>query len=192
MKRNYLQRAHPLYISIKGLRETSSSIKINYSGLPRTVFYSAQPKTSKNNAALDLSDLDFDPMNSQSRKTVLIIDDNHMLLDLAVLMLDSLGFDAMTASDGNDAVAIAKSNSHIDLVLSDIILMEDMNGPDCALKIREFRPEVPIVFMSGYCSDLIEYAPHELQSVPILKKPFTLNSLLSFVSEAIEDSPVKH
>ena len=187
-----MRQTQPIKLSVNGHEITSSSIKISYGNMPKTVFHLIQSKRRKNSPAIVSPHSNFGVKKSQSRKTVLIIDDNHMLLDLAVLMLDSLGFDAMTASDGDEAIAIAQSKSHFDLVLSDIILMQDMNGPDCALKIKELRPEVPIVFMSGYCSDLIEYAPTELQNVPVLKKPFTLNNLMSYVSEAITDNPVQH
>jgi PAS domain S-box-containing protein len=83
-------------------------------------------------------------------ETVLVIEDDPPLLELARGMLDSLGYNVLTASDGFEAMEIeAEYEAEIDLLLSDVV-MPTMGGFEVAAMIRESRPDIKIVFMSGY------------------------------------------
>ncbi len=83
-------------------------------------------------------------------ETILVVEDDPALLELARGTLESLGYNVLTASDGFEAIEIeAEHESDIDLLLSDVV-MPTIGGFEVATMIRESRPDIKIVFMSGY------------------------------------------
>ena len=83
-------------------------------------------------------------------ETILLVEDDPSLLELVRGMLDTLGYNVITAGDGFEAMEVeAEHDRDIDLLLSDVV-MPNMGGFEAAVIIREVRPEIKIVFMSGY------------------------------------------
>jgi two-component system cell cycle sensor histidine kinase/response regulator CckA len=83
-------------------------------------------------------------------ETILLVEDDPSLLDLVREMLGSLGYNVLTAGDGFEAIEIeAETDSKIDLLLSDVV-MPTIGGFEAAEMIREERPDIKVVFMSGY------------------------------------------
>ncbi|MCZ6509620.1 MAG: CHASE domain-containing protein [Alphaproteobacteria bacterium] len=83
-------------------------------------------------------------------ETILLVEDDAPLLELAREMLASLGYNVLTASDGFEAMEVeAAHGSEIDLVLSDVV-MPSIGGFEMATIMREARPGMKFVFMSGY------------------------------------------
>ncbi|MEJ2056189.1 MAG: response regulator, partial [Calditrichaceae bacterium] len=84
-----------------------------------------------------------------TRKTILVIDDEEMIREIAHDMLTHLGYNIITAGDGEEAVEVfKKQHQTIDLVLVDLI-MPKMNGIICFQRMKEINQEVPIVVASG-------------------------------------------
>src|SRR5581483_7021532 len=83
-------------------------------------------------------------------KTVLCVDDERIGLRVRKIMLETRGFNVLTASDGRQGLAIFEQNQ-VDLVVLDYF-MPDMNGGDVAAELRRRRPNVPIIFLSAYFS----------------------------------------
>jgi len=91
-----------------------------------------------------------DPMQPASLKTVLCVDDERIGLRVRKIMLESHGFNVLTASDGRQGLAVFQQNA-VDLVVLDYF-MPDMNGGAVAAELRKLRPDVPIIFLSAYFS----------------------------------------
>ncbi len=83
-------------------------------------------------------------------KTVLCVDDEAIGLRVRKIMLESHGFKVLTASSGQQGLAVFDEN-HVDLVVLDFY-MPGMNGGDVAVELRRRRPQVPIIFLSAYFS----------------------------------------
>ena len=83
-------------------------------------------------------------------KTVLCVDDERIGLRVRKIMLESHGFNVLTASDGKQGIAMFEANT-VDLVVLDYF-MPDMNGGDVAAELRRRRPDIPIIFLSAYFS----------------------------------------
>ncbi len=83
-------------------------------------------------------------------KTVLCVDDERIGLRVRKIMLESRGFNVLTASDGRQGLAVFDENK-VDLVVLDYF-MPDMNGGEVAAELRRRRPELPIIFLSAYFS----------------------------------------
>jgi CheY-like chemotaxis protein len=118
-------------------------------------------------------------------ETVLIIDDNDDIRTVAERILVRAGFDVVTATDGNQALAlVAERPGEIDLVLTDVV-MPGMLGTELAQQLRLEQPGIQVLLMSGYAPPaLVDGEPLDDDMV-VLDKPFSAASLVEKVSEAL-------
>ncbi len=118
-------------------------------------------------------------------KTILVVDDELSVLTVVKCMLESGDYNVMLANSAAAALRIAGNNEvAIDLLLTDVI-MPDMQGPDLAERILALRPELKVLFISGYAdSDVvrIKVLNHNLSFLP---KPFTPDGLLETVERVL-------
>ncbi len=82
--------------------------------------------------------------------TVLIVEDEPAVLEVASDIFDSLGYDVLTASDANEAIDVLGRDVHIDVMFSDVVMPNGMNGVELSRKARELRPTMKILLASGY------------------------------------------
>jgi CheY-like chemotaxis protein len=121
-----------------------------------------------------------------SGQTILLAEDDPSIRQFATRMLREHGYRVLDAEDGAAATAlVGKAIEAVDLVLTDV-LMPNVNGLELTRLLRAARPELPILFMTGYAG-LDDQALAELRATgPILAKPFTQEALLQAVSRALE------
>ncbi|MGO4572990.1 PAS domain S-box protein [Microvirga sp. 2TAF3] len=86
----------------------------------------------------------------QSAGTVLIVEDEPEVLDIACEIFDSLGYEVLTAVDAIAAIAVLKSAAQIDVLFSDVVMPRSMSGLDLAKEARNLRPGIRILLASGY------------------------------------------
>ncbi|MFC4070357.1 hybrid sensor histidine kinase/response regulator [Actinoplanes subglobosus] len=111
--------------------------------------------------------------------TVLVADDEDGVREAARRILTKAGYTVLTASDGRQALDIARHHSHrIDAVLSDVV-MPHMNGPELAAVLRVEFPAVPVLYMSGYADPLMSEQGLLDASVTVVGKPFTAEQLVT-------------
>ena len=123
------------------------------------------------------------------RKTVLVVEDEREVRELACEFLKSAGYSVLTAEDGLEALEIAKGfGKSIHVVLTDIV-MPRMRGPALAKRLKTLLPHLKIVYMTGY---LEQAAPDDdfLQDAFFLQKPFSRETVVGQVSESLKDSPL--
>jgi two-component system, cell cycle sensor histidine kinase and response regulator CckA len=118
-------------------------------------------------------------------EAILIVEDEHELRDLAALFLRSAGYTVLTARDGQDALSTLENwTAEIQLLVTDVV-MPNMRGPELAKRLKRLRPELRVVYMSGY----LEYNKGNegfLEEGFFLQKPFTREVLINKVVEALE------
>jgi PAS domain S-box-containing protein len=85
-----------------------------------------------------------------SAGTVLIVEDEPAVLEVASDIFDSLGYDVVTATDANEAIKVLDGHPSIDVLFSDVIMPNGMNGVELSRKAREMRPDLKILLASGY------------------------------------------
>jgi DNA-binding response OmpR family regulator len=115
-------------------------------------------------------------------KTILVVEDSAPLLGLVQTILEEAGFTVLTATTADDAVRFAAQSKTIDLLLSDV-MMPDASGPDLALKLKEFWPEMRVILMSGYPGGeilVLNYGWH------FIRKPFVPVQLVAKVNEVFD------
>ncbi|MBQ2124956.1 MAG: response regulator, partial [Spirochaetales bacterium] len=110
----------------------------------------------------------------ENGKTILVIDDNEMMLKIASQMLNKCGHKVLLANNGTDGIQTFKNNSGISLVLLDLI-MPDLSGLDVFYQLRQLRSDIPIIFMSGINEKKELAACNGYNG--FLTKPYSLNEL---------------
>jgi signal transduction histidine kinase len=116
---------------------------------------------------------------------VLLVDDNSELRTVTALHLRRLGYDVLEAASTFEALERASQEPGFDLLLTDVEL-EDRPGTELAAELLKSRPELPVVFMSGYGADVLGHAAPVGKRIHFLAKPFPSEALRQKLSEAIE------
>jgi len=129
-----------------------------------------------------------DPDVDRGTETVLIVEDELAVRELVTDILVSAGYTVRPAGNGVEALALlAQHVGPVHLVLSDVV-MPEMSGPSLAARLASVRPEIRVLFMSGYADDEILRHGLEAQSHSLLNKPFSVSELRRAVRAAL-DSP---
>jgi signal transduction histidine kinase/CheY-like chemotaxis protein len=121
----------------------------------------------------------------QGSETILVVEDQERLRDVIVLVLRGFGYQVLAARDAEDAVRLATTHEQrIDLLLTDVV-MPRTSGPVLSARIRGVRPEIRVVFMSGYAADAMERHGGLAEGAPLLQKPFGPDELARAVRAAL-------
>ncbi len=124
----------------------------------------------------------------QGTETVLLVEDDQMLLKLVTTMLDESGYKVLAAATIDTAISLAKEHSDpIHLLLSDLI-MPEMNGKDLRDILQVIRPEMKVIFMSGYTSDIIAQQGVIEEGLNFLQKPVSFEALTTKVREVLDSA----
>jgi len=119
-------------------------------------------------------------------ETVLVVDDEEALREVARRILTRNGYTVLTASRGAQALEVAKTHDGpIDLVLTDVI-MPTMPGPTVAKEIRHLRPDIGVLFMSGHAQPVLETESILGTDFKLLEKPFDEAMLLENVRRVLD------
>jgi len=117
------------------------------------------------------------------KETILLVEDEEMVRELAVESLQGYGYTILQAPNGEKALSICEGNKvKIDLLITDLV-MPGMNGIELSRKFRDSHPGVPVLFMSGYAEDAVEHLGHMADHQSFLQKPITPTSLSRKVRE---------
>jgi PAS domain S-box-containing protein len=118
-------------------------------------------------------------------QTILVVDDEPALLAVTVRMLEQHGYDVISATSPDEALMRAEGES-IHLLLTDFV-MPKMNGAQLADHMRIDRPDLHVLLMSGYDHGLANSVPLGDETLPVLRKPFSEDELLTLVHEILLD-----
>ena len=129
------------------------------------------------------SEMEEEKMSAENKDSnrVLLMDDDTMVLDVASRMLGHLGFDTMTAKDGEEAVELYSQAFEIgqpfDVVILDLTIKGGMGGEETVKKLQEIDPNVTALVSSGYTNDPIISNFKEFGFKGIVVKPYNINEL---------------
>jgi two-component system cell cycle sensor histidine kinase/response regulator CckA len=122
-------------------------------------------------------------------ETVLLVEDEEAVRALAQVVLERSGYEVLSASNGAEAIGIAASEDRpIHVLLSDVV-MPLMSGAQLARRLREMRPELDVLFMSGYTANAIVDQGLLEAGAPFLSKPFSPTSLTLAVRSVLDGNP---
>jgi PAS domain S-box-containing protein len=116
---------------------------------------------------------------------VLLVEDDPQVRVMATRTLTEAGYDVLEAENGRAALELVRHHPRrVDLVIADIG-MPEMGGHDLARRLHEERPELPVVFISGYGSEKAESESNGAGETPFLQKPFAPDVLVRTVAEVL-------
>jgi two-component system, cell cycle sensor histidine kinase and response regulator CckA len=114
---------------------------------------------------------------------VLLVEDEDMVRAVAERALTRAGYTVTTASDGDEGLEIVEGGAEFDLIVSDVV-MPAMDGPSMVREIRKLRPDLPVLFMSGYAEEQLR-KEIDLAKVQFLPKPFTVQQITDKVGNVL-------
>ncbi len=130
------------------------------------------------------------PRPELGQETILLVEDEANLRRLARQYLETQGYKILEAEDGAAALQIVDGHKgQIDLVLTDVV-MPGMNGRELAVAITAERPEIRVLYMSGYTENAIGHNGTLDAGINLLQKPFSLPALKEKVREVLDSEPV--
>lgn len=118
-------------------------------------------------------------------ESILLIEDDPGVRDLAEMMLKNLGYMVVCAEDIKAARRVVESHSEISLILSDVVLPGGTSGPEFAEELRASHPEMNVIFMSGYPAEAAKRNGFLGSDNVLLNKPFRIAQLAKVVKEAM-------
>ena len=126
------------------------------------------------------------PKDLTGRGTVLLVEDEDAVRSFAARALGQRGYRVLEATTGTEALELFMShNGDVDLVVSDVV-MPEMDGPTLMKHLRSERPDVKIIFISGYAEDAFRRNLSDKEDFMFLQKPFDLKELAAAVKAALQ------
>ncbi|MCB4203767.1 response regulator, partial [Deferribacterales bacterium Es71-Z0220] len=127
-------------------------------------------------------------MKAEKAANILLVEDDEILNEAFKDTLNKIGYNVFPATSPEDALDIVRENGkNIDLIITDVI-MPGMSGRALVDTIRDYLPDIKVIFMSGYNEELVSERGIFVEEVKFLQKPFTLNQLVSIIFETLSDS----
>jgi two-component system cell cycle sensor histidine kinase/response regulator CckA len=115
--------------------------------------------------------------------TVLLVEDEPMVRTVAERALTRHGYKVLTANNGEEALELINDGEEIALLISDVV-MPVMDGPTMVREARKTRPDLPILFMSGYAEEQLRKSI-DIENVAFLPKPFSVQELAEAVRKVL-------
>lgn len=117
--------------------------------------------------------------------TILLVEDEEAVRSFAVRALRMRGYQVLEASGGEEGLEIVrKATSPIHLLITDVV-MPNMDGPTLVRNVKRLRPDMPVIFMSGYAEDAFQRNEERPEDLHFLPKPFGLKQLAAKVKEVL-------
>jgi len=130
--------------------------------------------------------LENDPIPvSDTLGTILVVDDEPLVRMVAVEILEDLGYVVLEAGDGPSALKILEARPDICLLVTDVGLPNGMNGRQLADVVREKRPELNVLFVTGYAENAVLNHGHLERGMQVVTKPFSSETLARRVKDLI-------
>jgi len=126
--------------------------------------------------------------NKEYNGTILVVEDDENVRDVACHMLESAGFSVITAHNGVSGLREFKLHSEIDLVFSDVIMPGGMTGLEMAEKVLEMSPNMPVLLATGYAEKELKDRIAEQEKIVCVAKPYDTNELPDLIDSLLQQS----
>jgi len=143
----------------------------------RICFPKSEPREERTSPGLDV------PLLAMGATTILLVEDEPLVLDLGKSLLKTLGYTVIVARSATEAIEIA-GQSPIHLLITDVI-MPDMNGQDLATLIVRLQPRVRVLYISGFANEVLSQRGIDNSDLNFLQKPFSPGELANRVRDLL-------
>jgi CheY-like chemotaxis protein len=119
-------------------------------------------------------------------ETILVVEDEEQILNLAKIVLEGFGYRVLTARRPSEAISkCGDFGDVIHLLITDVV-MPEMNGKELGQQIEKLKPGIKTLFMSGYTANVISHSGIVSDGVNFIQKPFSLNGLAKKIREILD------
>ena len=118
-------------------------------------------------------------------ETILVAEDDEGVRGTVVEMLSELGYRVLTARDAASALTVIESGAPIDLLFTDVVMPGTLRSPELARRAREHRPDLAVLFTSGYTENAIVHGGRLDAGVELLGKPYTQEALARKIRQVL-------
>jgi CheY-like chemotaxis protein len=119
---------------------------------------------------------------------ILVVDDDQFIREVTLRRLTSLGYRAIAAATGAEALEVLASGADVDLLLTDIRMPGGLHGPALAKEARRLRPRIKVLFVSGAPDDTLLQEDDDEDGGQLLLKPCTKAELAEKIREVLADT----
>lgn len=119
------------------------------------------------------------------QQLVLVVEDQADVREVAVLLLDDIGYKTIEATDANEALKILDSNLDIAAMFTDIVMPGGMNGTELAKQAHKKRPDLPVIFATGYAEAAVLREGHVQKAENLVTKPYRREDIAKKMSIAL-------
>jgi CheY-like chemotaxis protein len=116
---------------------------------------------------------------------ILLVEDDAMVRDQIARRLEVLGYGVAAAPDGHEALRLINGGDPFDLVITDVMMPGGLNGWQLGQRIRDIRPRIPVLFISGFSDDANEKDSSADAGFHLLRKPFGQRELDDSIRQAL-------
>jgi CheY-like chemotaxis protein len=124
------------------------------------------------------------PKLEGGNETILVVEDDKLVRNYVLTQLHSLGYVTLDAANAAEALAIARADRPFDLLFTDVI-MPGMNGRQLAEEIHKLKPDVKVLFTSGYTENAIIHHGRLDEGVLLLAKPYRKSAMANMIRKAL-------
>jgi CheY-like chemotaxis protein len=119
-------------------------------------------------------------------ETILVVEDDRLVRDYVLAQLHSLGYVTLQAANAAEALAIVAAGKPFDLLFTDVIMPGKMNGRQLADEVMKTRPDLKVVYTSGYTENAIIHHGRLDSGVLLLAKPYRKSDLARIIRKALQ------
>ncbi len=147
------------------------------------------PACDKETVAGVVAEEPFGPMlRSSFGEAILVVEDEEIVREMARVTLERAGYRVFEAADGPKAVALWKEcHTHIDLLVTDMVMPNGMSGGDLARTLQAWDPRLRVVYVSGYSSEVLKGDVGLQRQVEFLRKPYDAHALLKVIKLSLDN-----
>jgi CheY-like chemotaxis protein len=135
------------------------------------------PRSTDNQVETEAENADMPAIETSDTETVLVVEDEKIVLLTAVRSLKGVGYNVLQADSATAALDIIKSGAPIDILFTDIVMPGELNGVQLAVEAMRLRPNIKVLLASGYTRTALSDQHGLGDDVPLLQKPYRTQEL---------------
>jgi len=135
--------------------------------------------------AIRPADINHPEPTQQGDETILVVEDDPLVRTYVLAQIARLGYRTLSASNGPEALNVLRSSEPIDLLFTDVIMPGSINGRELSIEALKLRPDLKVLFTSGYTENAMDHDGRLEQGVQLLRKPYRRSDLASMIRAAL-------
>jgi two-component system cell cycle sensor histidine kinase/response regulator CckA len=167
------------------IRQSGGNIQVESEPGQGSTFTILLPRVTETAHSTEPPELVLDA--APGEETIMVVEDEEPVLNLIRETLEDAGYNVMTASNGEEALALLSRNKDpIHLLLTDVV-MPNIGGQSLAARVASRHPEIQTLFMTGYFDTNVDTTDYPLGRKPLIFKPFTPQELMSKIRQLLDE-----